>query len=139
VNTEDYQSLMRRFCEQERLDPGDLLRDGVLTVDGRRVAIHFEPGISADHILVRAELGELPGPIKVECLRSMLLTNHRWGLGGTTFSLQPDPERVVLTTRVLASASTTASELRRAFDMLGVLFRHWSDTVEDLQRSLSQP
>lgn len=139
VNTEDYQDLLRRFCEQERLDPDDLLRDGVLTVDGRRVAIHFEPGISADHILVRAELGELPDPIQVECLRSMLLANHRWGLGGTTFSLQPDPERAVLTSRIPVSASTSAPELRRAFDMLGVLFRHWSDTVEDLQRSLSQP
>jgi hypothetical protein len=139
LNTEDYQHLIRRFCEQEKLDANNLLRDGVLTVDGRRVAIHFEPGISADHILVRAELGELPDPIQAECLRSMLLTNHRWGLGGTTFSLQPDPERVVLTSRISVSASTTAAELRRAFDMLGVLFRHWSDTVDDLQRSLSQP
>lgn len=137
MNTEDYQRLIQRFSEQERLDSADLLRDGVITVDGRRVAMHFEPGISADHILVRAELGELPDRIRAECMRSMLIANHQWGLGGTVFSLQPDPELAVLTTRITAGPSTTAPELRRAFDMLGVLFRYWSDTVEDLQRSLS--
>lgn len=137
MNTEDYQHLIQRFCEQERLDPVDLLRDGLLTVDGRRVAMHFEPGISADHILVRAELGEIPDRILVECLRSMLITNHQWGLDGSVFSLQPDSAQAVLTTRILANASTTAPELRRAFDSLGVLLRYWSSTVDDLQRTVS--
>ena len=137
MNTEDYQHLLRRFCEQERLDPDDLLRDGLLTVDGRRVAMVFEPGISADHILVRVELGEIPGRILVECLRAMLVTNHQWGLDGSVFSLQPDSTRAVLTTRILADASTTAPELRRAFDSLGVLLRYWSSTVDELQLAVS--
>lgn len=139
MNTEDYQNLIRRFCEQERLDPDDLLRDGLLTVDGRRVAIHFEPGISADHILVRAELGEIPAFIRPQCHRSMLTANHRWGLGGTTFSVPPDSEEAVLTSRLAVHPSMAAPELRHAFDALGVLFRHWSDTVEDLHRNLSPP
>lgn len=139
MNTEDYQNLIRRFCEQERLDPDDLLRDGLLTVDGRRVAIHFEPGISADHILVRAELGEIPAFLRPQCHRSMLTANHRWGLGGTTFSVPPDSEEAVLTSRLAVHPSMAAPELRHAFDALGVLFRHWSNTVEDLHRNLSQP
>lgn len=137
MNTEDYQSLIRRFCEQERLDPDDLLHDGLLTVDGRRVAIHFEPRISAHHILVRVEMGEIPVHIRSGCHRSMLMANHDWGLDATVFSLQPGSEESVLTTRIAASPTTTASELRTAFDMLGVLFRHWTDTMEDLRRNTS--
>lgn len=137
MNTEEYQNLLRCFCAQERLDPDGLLRDGLLTVDGRRVAVHFEPRISADHILVRVEMGEIPADIRSGCHRSMLMANHDWGLDATVFSLQPGSEEAVLTTRLSAASTTTASELRAAFDMLGVLFRHWTDTIEALQRNTS--
>jgi len=138
LNIEDYQNLIRRFCEQERLDPDELARDGLLTVDGRRVAIHFEPRISAGHILVRVEMGEIHANIRSGCHRAMLMANHEWGLDATVFSLQPGSEEAVLTTRLAVEPTTTASELRTAFDMLGVLFRHWTNTLEDLHRNTSQ-
>lgn len=137
MNIDDYQNLLRRFCEQERLDPEQLLREGVLTLDGRRVAIRFEPEISAHHILARAELGALPDDLAPGCWRSMLQANYQWGHDGTVFSLQPGSLEAVLTDRIPADAFTTPSELRRAFDTLAAVLRHWTDTLEDLRHLVS--
>lgn len=137
VNVDDYQNLLRRFCEQERLDSDQLLREGVLTLDGRRVAIHFEPEISAHHILARAELGALLEDLAPGCWRSMLQANYQWGHGGTVFSLQPGSLEAILTDRIPVQASTTPSELRQAFDTLAAVLRHWTDTLEDLQHLVS--
>lgn len=136
MNIDEYQNLLRRFCEQEQLDAVELLRDGVITLDGRPVAIHFEPDITTEHILVRAELGGIPDRIMCQCMEFMLLANHKWGMDGTMFSLQPDSREAVLTTRIAASASTTSSELRQALNELGALFQYWDDSAEDLRRNI---
>lgn len=132
MNTEEFQGVVRRFCEQERLDPDHVLRHGSLTLDGRRVALHFEPHISADHILVRAELGPLPDHLAPGCWRSMLKANYQWGLDGAVFSLQPGSEEAVLTARIPARASMTPAALRQALDALAAVLRHWSSTLDDL-------
>lgn len=137
MNIDEYQNLLRSFCEQERLDAIALLHDGVIAVDGRSVAVHFEPEISTEHILVRAELGIIPDRIMRECMEFMLFANHKWGMDGTMFSLQPDSREPVLTTRIPATPSTTSSQLRQALNELGALFRYWEDSVENLRRNIS--
>lgn len=137
VNIETYQNVIRRFCEHERLNADQLLSERVLTIDGRRVAIHFAPEISAHHVLVRAELGKIPHEIQPACHRSMLMANYQWGLDGTVFGLQPGSEEAVATTRIPASASTTPQELREALDVLGAALRHWTNSLEDLRHHLS--
>jgi len=137
MNIEEYHTIIRRFCEQERFNADQLLREGILTLDGRRVALHFEPDISADHILVRAELGPLPENVQVGCFRSMLKANYEWGFDGAVLSLHPETEEAVLTARIPVNASTTAVELRGALDMLAGIPRHWTATLEDLDHLVS--
>lgn len=137
MNIDDYQNLMRRFCVQERLDPDDLLRDGILTLDGRRVALHFEPQISAFHILARAELGALSKNIEIGCFRSMLKANYQWGFDGAVFSINPASGAPVLTSRIAVNPSTSALELRKALNFLAGILRHWSTVLEDLDHHVS--
>jgi hypothetical protein len=137
LNAEEFQEVLRRFCQQERLDTDHLLRHGSLTLDGRRVALHFEPGISADHILVRAELGPLPEHLAPGCWRSMLKANYEWGLDGAVFSLQPGSEEAVLTARIPARASMAPAQLRDALDALAAVLRHWTATLDDLHHLAS--
>lgn len=137
VTTEEYQDLLLRFCEQERFDYGQFMQEGILTLDGRGVALHFAPEISAFHILVRADLGTLSKSIEMGCFRSMLKANYQWGFDGAVFSINPASDAPVLTARIAVDSSTSALELRKALNFLAGILRHWSTVLEGLEHHVS--
>jgi hypothetical protein len=126
-----YQRLIEDLCTRTGLDdPGRLLRDGLLRIDGVDMRIFRSEAEDDDTLHVQVDLGPLPaGSEALMCIR-LLAVNHLTAAAGACYSITLSPAHAVLGVRQPLDDAMDGARLAAALrDIAEHALRHWGEMM----------
>jgi hypothetical protein len=134
---EQYHELLRSFCTVSGLDSQKLIEDGLLTVGGTDMLLFYDEKASPGLLKVRLDFGECKPEIEGRLMRTLMIANYVWGLGGAlVFSAHPDFGNVILTFATPVTPHMTGQMLMDDLLRCAQEARQCWDAVQNMLRDL---